>query len=70
MFGQYQYRWNTSLTAFIARGPKNGRRGLKSGLPLGFGHSLQLSLNKFFDPSITSMRKGDDGEKKTGKKRK
>ena len=30
------------------------------------GHSAQLSLNKFFDPSTPSMRKGDDGEKKNG----
>ena len=30
----------------------------------------QLSLNKFFDPSTPSMRKGrDGGKKKTGKKR-
>ena len=33
-----------------------------------FGRSKQLSLNKFFDPSTPSMRKGRDGEKKTGKK--
>ena len=31
---------------------------------LVFGHSKQLSLNKFFDPSTPSMRKVDDGEKK------
>ena len=30
-----------------------------------FGRSRQLLLNKFFDPSTPSMRKGDDGE--TGK---
>ena len=29
-----------------------------------FGHSKQLSLNKFFDLSTPSMRKGRDGEKK------
>ena len=30
-----------------------------------FGHSKQLSLNKFFDPSTPSMRKGRDrGTKK------
>ena len=40
--------------------PQNGGRGSK-----------QLSLNKFFDPSTPSMRKGRDGEeKKTGKKKK
>ena len=34
-----------------------------------FGRSKQLWLNKFFDPSTPSMRKGRDGErKKTGKK--
>ena len=32
-----------------------------------FGRSKQLSQNKFFDPSTPSMRKGRDGEKKTGK---
>ena len=40
--------------------------------PSVFGHSKQLSLNKFFDPSTPSMRKGRDGGKnggvKTGKK--
>ena len=36
--------------------------------PLVFGHSKQLLLNKFFDPSTPSMRKGrDGGRKKTGK---
>ena len=29
--------------------------------PKVFGHSKQLSLNKFFDPSTPSMRKGRDG---------
>ena len=45
--------------------------------PLVFGRSKQLLLNKFFDPSPPSMRKGRDREngeknrkKKTGKKRK
>ena len=33
-----------------------------------FGHSKQLSLNKFFDPSTPSMRKVDDGEKKEKRK--
>ena len=33
-----------------------------------FGHSKQLSLNKFFDPSTSFMRKVDDGEKKKRKK--
>ena len=30
--------------------------------PEVFGHSDQLSLNKFFDPRIPSMRKGCCGE--------
>ena len=34
-----------------------------------FGHSKQLSLNKFFDPSTPSMRKGRDGGKTGGKKK-
>ena len=32
--------------------------------PYVLGHSRQLSLNKFFDPSAPSMRKVDDGVKK------
>ena len=53
-----------------ARGPQNGRRGLEKCLPLGFGRFKQLSLNKFFDPSTPSMKKGLDGGngKKTGEK--
>ena len=31
--------------------------------PQVFGHSKQLSLNKFFDPSTPSMRRGRDREK-------
>ena len=31
------------------------------------GHSKQLSLNKFFDPSTPSMKKGHDGEQKMEK---
>merc|ERR1711942_354707 len=40
--------------------------------PYVFGRSKQLSLNKFFDPSTPSMRKGCDGgkTKKTGGKKK
>ena len=39
--------------------------------PWVFWRSKQLSLNKFFDPSTPSMRKGCDGGKKNtgGKKR-
>jgi len=35
--------------------------------PKVFGRSKQLLLNKFFDPSTPSMRKGRDGGE-TGKK--
>ena len=39
--------------------------GVSKGVyPYVFGRSHQLSLNKFFDPSTPSMRKGCDGEKK------
>ena len=39
--------------------------------PQVLGRSRQLSLNKFFDASTPSMRKGCDGEKKkkNGKKK-
>ena len=45
-----------------ARGPQNGGRGLERCL----GRSKQLSLNKFFDPRTTSMRKGRDRGKNKG----
>ena len=35
----------------------------KGRYPEVLGHSRQLSLNKFFDPSTPSMRKADDREK-------
>ena len=40
--------------------------GLKmaNGVWKGLGHSGQLSLNKFFDPSAPYMRKVDNGEGK------
>ena len=34
--------------------------------PKVFGHSKQLLLNKVFDPSTPSMRKGCDRGEKTG----
>ena len=42
---------------------------LKGVYPKVFGRSQQLSLNKFFDPSTRSMRKGCDGGKNTGEKK-
>ena len=47
-------------------GPKMAEGVWKGVYPQVFGYSKQLSLNKFFDPSIPSMRKGRDGEKKKG----
>merc|ERR1712030_238241 len=38
--------------------------------PYVIGYFKQLSLNKFFDPSTPSMRKGDDGEEKREKEKK
>ena len=56
-----------------ARGPQNGGGGLERCLPLGFGRSRQLSLNKFFDPSTPSekrlRRRKKNGEKTGEKKR-
>ena len=44
---------------------------LKGVYPWVFGRSKQLSLNKFFDPSTPSMRKGcDGGNGKNGRKKK
>ena len=58
-------------------GPKMAEGVWKGVYPQVLGRSRQLSLNKFFDPSTPSMRKGRDGEKKkkkngkkTGKKKK
>ena len=50
-----------------ARGPQNGRRGLEMGPTLGYWPFEQLSLNKFFDPSTPSIRKGRDGGEKSEK---
>ena len=57
--------WRRSLFDFqrVADGVWKGVQ------PKVIGHFKQLSLNKFFDPSTPSMRKGDDGEKNEGKKR-
>ena len=48
-------------------GPKMVDGVRKSVNPQDFGRSKQLSLNKFFDPSTPSMRKGRNGEKKMEK---
>ena len=40
----------------------------KVSTPKIFGHSKQLLLKKFFDPSTPSMRKVDDREKRKEKK--
>ena len=40
----------------------------KGAYPYIFGHSGQLSLNKFFEPSTPSMRKGRDGGEKNVEK--
>ena len=45
-----------------ARVPKNSDGVWKGMYPQVFGRSRQLLLNKFFDPSTPSMRKGCDGE--------
>ena len=42
---------------------QNGRQGSPK-WPMGDGRSEQFLLNRFFDPSTPSMRKGRDGEKK------
>ena len=45
---------------------RNGRRGLQWCLTLGFGHSCQVLLNKFLDPSSPYMRKVDNWGKGGG----
>ena len=40
---------------------QNGRQGAPKWSI--FGHSKQLLINKFFDPSTPSMRKGNSGER-------
>merc|ERR1711954_14089 len=49
-------------------GPKMADGVWKGVYPKVFGRSKQLSLNKFFDQSTPSMRKGRDGEKREKKK--
>ena len=53
-----------SKSKMAARGQKMAN-GVWKGVYLQvFGHSKQLSQNKFFDPSTPSMIKVDNGEKK------
>ena len=51
-----------------ASGPKMADRVWKIVHLQVFGRSRHVLLNRFFDPSTPSMRKGDDREKKQGKK--
>ena len=53
-----------------ARGPQTGQRGLDWVQLKVISPSKQLSLNKFFDLSTPSMRKGDDGGEKRKEKKK
>ena len=52
-----------------ARRPLNGRHGLEMGANLCYWPFQPLSQNKFFDPSIPSMRKGRNGEEKNAEKK-
>ena len=52
-----------------ARGPKMAEGAWKGVYAQVFGRSKQFSLNKFFDPSAPSMRKGQYGEKKVEKEK-
>ena len=54
---------------WLPGGPKIANGVWKGAYPKVFGRSKPLLLNKFFDTSTPSMRKGHD-EKKTGKKKK
>ena len=47
-------------------GPKMADRVWKGVYPQVFGRSHQLLLNKFFDPSLPSIRKVDNRENKLG----
>ena len=58
-----------SYSKMATRGPKIANRVWKSFYPEVFGHSHQLTLNKFFDPSTPSIRKGRDGGEKKKQER-
>ena len=53
----------TRVTPYRQLNPKwpPGGPKMADGVYKVFGHSKQLLLNKFFDPSTPSMRKGRDG---------
>ena len=51
-------------------GPKMSDGVGKGVYPQVFGHSKQLSHNKFFDPSTPSMRKDRDGKRKEKREKK
>ena len=47
-----------AISRMAARGLQSGQRGLERCVPPDCRHSRQFSLNKFFDASTPSMRKG------------
>ena len=57
------------IRTFLQKSILDGRQDLERGLLKGFGRTRQLSLNKFFDPSTPSMRKGRDGGEKSEMKK-
>ena len=65
--GALAYRLQRRTACKIQNGPKMTDGVWKGVYPLVFGRSKQILLNKFFDPSTPSMRKGRDGEKTGGK---
>ena len=59
---------NGKNTSLAAKGALANRLQRRTACKIQNVRSCQLSLNKFFDPSTPSMRKGCDGEKKMRKK--
>ena len=66
--GALAHRLQRRTTCKIQNGRLGGPKRAEGVYPSVFGHSKQLSLNKFFDPTTPSMRKGRDGEKNGGEK--
>ena len=62
--GALAYRLQRRTACKIQNGPKIADGVWKCVYSWVFGHSKQLSPNKFFDPSTPSMRKGNSGGKK------